>query len=53
MHHEDSKNTKGIMNFDNLSSDVIGCTIEVHRELGSPAMITTLRKCLSEYEVLE
>ena len=37
-------------NFDNLSEKVIGCAIEVHKELGSGLLESTYQQCLA-YEL--
>src|SRR5215212_5498134 len=36
------------MEFDQLSRTVIGCAIEVHRELGPGLLESTYRQCLAE-----
>ena len=38
------------MNFDDLSNKVIGCAIEVHRELGPGLLESTYEQCLA-YEL--
>ena len=38
------------MEFDELSRNVIGCAIEVHRELGASLLESTYRQCLA-YEL--
>jgi GxxExxY protein len=40
-----TKNTK--MEFDELSQNVIGCAIEVHRNLGPGLLESTYRQCLA------
>jgi GxxExxY protein len=35
------------MEFDDLSKRVIGCAIEVHRELGSGLLESTYEQCLA------
>jgi GxxExxY protein len=38
------------MNFDDLSNKVIGCAIEVHRNLGPGLLESTYEQCLA-YEL--
>jgi GxxExxY protein len=39
---------KGVRRFSPLSSLIIGCAIEVHRELGPGLLETTYRKCFTQ-----
>lgn len=45
-HHEEHEGTRR-MEFDELSSRVIGCAIEVHRELGPGLPESTYEQCLA------
>ena len=44
---KDTKSTKRRMDFDDLSKNVIGCAIEVHRELGPGLLESTYEQCLA------
>jgi GxxExxY protein len=51
-HEEDTKDTKkkNIMNENDLSNIIIGCAIEVHKQLGPGLLESAYRECLS-YEL--
>jgi len=42
-----TKNTKKGIEFDQLSTQVIGCAIEVHREIGPGLLESTYEQCLA------
>lgn len=42
-----TKNTKKGIEFDQLSNQVIGCAIEVHREIGPGLLESTYEQCLA------
>ena len=46
-HHEEHEGTRRMMEFDELSNRVIGCAIEVHRELGPGLLESTYEQCLA------
>ena len=46
MHHEEHEGHEG-MEFSELSNRVIGCAIEVHRELGPGLLESTYEQCLA------
>jgi GxxExxY protein len=46
LHHEEHEGTRR-MDFDELSNRVIGCAIEVHRELGPGLLESTYEQCLA------
>ncbi len=46
MNHEEHEGTRR-MEFDDLSNRVIGCAIEVHRELGPGLLESTYEQCLA------
>jgi len=43
---KDTKNTKGL-EFDDLSKQVIGCALEVHKHLGPGLLESTYEQCLA------
>jgi len=45
-HHEEHEGTRR-MEFDELSNQVIGCAIEVHRELGPGLLESTYEQCFA------
>ena len=48
--HEGHEEHEGKIKFDSLSRDVIGCSIEVHRELGPGLLESAYQRCL-EHEL--
>jgi len=46
-HEEHEGKTKKIVKFDELSNKVIGCAIEVHRELGPGLLESAYEQCLA------
>ena len=49
-HQEHEGKTKTRVKFDELSNKVLGCAIEVHRELGPGLLESTYEQCLA-YEL--
>ena len=47
MHHRGHRGHRGIIYQDPLTSDVIGCMIEVHRALGPGLLESTYQQCLA------
>ena len=47
MHNITTKNTKIRITFDQLSNHIIGCAIDVHRELGPGLLESTYEQCLA------
>ena len=47
MHHRGHRGHRGIIYQDPLTSDVIGCMIEVHRALGPGLLESTYQHCLA------
>ena len=53
MHHEEHEETRRIK-FDELSNRVIGCALEVHRNLGPGLLESTYEQCLAhEFRLIE
>ena len=53
MHHEEHEGTRR-MKFDALSNRVIGCALEVHRNLGPGLLESTYEQCLAhEFKLVE
>ena len=53
MHHEEREETQRIK-FDELSNRVIGCALEVHRNLGPGLLESTYEQCLAhEFRLVE
>ena len=53
MHHEEHEETRR-MEFDLLSNRVIGCALEVHRNLGPGLLESTVEQCLAhEFRLVE
>ncbi len=47
IHHEVHEEHEEKIEFDNLSNQVIGCAIEVHRSVGPGLLESTYRQCLA------
>jgi len=47
MHHREHRGHRGFSYYDPLTSDVIGCMIEVHRALGPGLLESTYQQCLA------